>query len=197
MPAAWECRLGNPEPIGSYLALTFSSGTRPTISRKPLSAFATRRIHKLKNLQRQRVATTISARNTERNDAGRIVVIVRVDGVLARKRPDLELTASRWGGDRALLALLRRGSRLRAAPIGAASGAPGPRQGRLRRGELLLGGAWPTPWTGRSCCFAEPPAAAEAFAVADPYVTNGLVTRWQVRAWTTVVGDGAAVPLAV
>ena len=25
------------------------------------------------------------------------------------------------------------------------------------RGELLLGGAWPTPWTGRSCCFEETP----------------------------------------
>jgi hypothetical protein len=32
------------------------------------------------------------------------------------------------------------------------------------------------------------PTAAEAFAAADPYVTNGLVTRWRVRAWTTVVG---------
>jgi hypothetical protein len=37
------------------------------------------------------------------------------------------------------------------------------------------------------------PAVAEAFAAADPYVTHGLVTRWWVRTWTTVVGDGAAV----
>jgi hypothetical protein len=38
----------------------------------------------------------------------------------------------------------------------------------------------------------ESPATAEAFAVADPYVRNGLVTRWRVRAWTTVVGADAA-----
>ena len=39
------------------------------------------------------------------------------------------------------------------------------------------------------------PAAAEAFAASDPYVMNGLVTRWHVREWTTVVGVDAAVPL--
>jgi uncharacterized protein len=30
------------------------------------------------------------------------------------------------------------------------------------------------------------------FARADPYVKNGLVTRWRVRPWTTVVGPSAA-----
>jgi uncharacterized protein YciI len=30
--------------------------------------------------------------------------------------------------------------------------------------------------------------AAEAFARADPYVRNGLVTRWRIREWTTVIG---------
>jgi hypothetical protein len=39
------------------------------------------------------------------------------------------------------------------------------------------------------------PTAAEAFDVFDPYVTNGLVTRWRVRAWATVMGEGAAVPI--
>ena len=38
-------------------------------------------------------------------------------------------------------------------------------------------------------------AAAEAFAAADPYVKNGLVIRWRVRAWTTVVGSTAANPV--
>ena len=37
------------------------------------------------------------------------------------------------------------------------------------------------------------PAAAEAFAKADPYVVNGIVTKWRVRPWTTVVGRDAAV----
>ena len=39
------------------------------------------------------------------------------------------------------------------------------------------------------------PAAAEAFAKADPYVVNGIVTRWRVREWTTVVGPDAENPL--
>jgi len=33
---------------------------------------------------------------------------------------------------------------------------------------------------------------AEQFAENDPYVLNGLVTRWRVREWTTVVGTGVA-----
>jgi hypothetical protein len=37
------------------------------------------------------------------------------------------------------------------------------------------------------------PVAAEAFASSDPYVTNGVVTRWRVREWTTVVGADAEV----
>lgn len=38
------------------------------------------------------------------------------------------------------------------------------------------------------------PAVAEKFATSDPYVLNGSVKRWRVRPWTTVIGDGAAVP---
>ena len=38
-------------------------------------------------------------------------------------------------------------------------------------------------------------SAAEAFARADPYVANGLVTAWRVREWATVVGEGAARPV--
>jgi hypothetical protein len=62
------------------------------------------------------------------------------------------------------------------------------------RGELVLGGALADPVDGAVILFrGDSPAAAEAFAAADPYVRNGLVTRWRVRPWTTVVGDGAAV----
>jgi uncharacterized protein len=39
------------------------------------------------------------------------------------------------------------------------------------------------------------PECAERFARSDPFVTNGLVTRWRVRPWTTVVGDTAANPV--
>ncbi len=63
------------------------------------------------------------------------------------------------------------------------------------RGELLLGGALADPVDGAVLLFrGDSPAVAEAFAAADPYVRNGLVTRWRVRAWSTVVGDEAASP---
>jgi uncharacterized protein len=65
-------------------------------------------------------------------------------------------------------------------------------QAAVARGELLLGGALADPVDGAVLLFrGESPAAAEAFAAADPYVTGGLVTRWRVRAWATVVGGGA------
>jgi uncharacterized protein YciI len=64
------------------------------------------------------------------------------------------------------------------------------------RGELVLGGALANPPDGAVLLFkGESPAAAEAFARADPYVLNGLVTRWRVREWTTVIGPGAEVKL--
>jgi uncharacterized protein YciI len=63
------------------------------------------------------------------------------------------------------------------------------------RGDLLLGGALADPVDGAVLLFRGPsPAAAEAFARADPYVRNGLVTAWRVREWTVVVGMSAPVP---
>jgi hypothetical protein len=35
----------------------------------------------------------------------------------------------------------------------------------------------------------------ERFATEDPYVKGGLVTRWVVRPWTTVVGEAASNPI--
>ena len=62
------------------------------------------------------------------------------------------------------------------------------------RGDLFLAGAFSDPADGAALIFeGDSPAAAEAFAKADPYVTNGLVRRWQVRRWMTVVGDRAGV----
>ena len=64
------------------------------------------------------------------------------------------------------------------------------------RGEVVLGGAFANPPDGAVLLFrGSSPAVAEALASADPYVLNGLVTRWQVREWTTVVGPGAEAPL--
>ncbi len=64
-------------------------------------------------------------------------------------------------------------------------------QAALARGELVLGGALADPVDGAVLLFrGNSPTVAEAFAAADPYVRNGLVTHWRVRAWTVVVGDG-------
>lgn len=65
-----------------------------------------------------------------------------------------------------------------------------------QRGELLLAGALTEPTDSAVLLFeSTSPAVAEAFAKADPYVLAGLVTRWRVREWMTVVGDGAARPV--
>lgn len=69
------------------------------------------------------------------------------------------------------------------------------------RGELVLGGAvaglaGEAPDEALLLFAGEEAAAVERFARADPYVTNGLVTAWRVREWVTVVGPGAAQPVA-
>jgi uncharacterized protein len=62
-------------------------------------------------------------------------------------------------------------------------------EAEVRTGRLLAGGA-----VGGAdlreglLVFAATPAEVEAFARADPYVTQGLVTQWRVAEWTVVVG---------
>lgn len=64
------------------------------------------------------------------------------------------------------------------------------------RGELVVAGALADPVDGAVLMFAGDSASvAEDFARSDPYVTGGLVERWHVREWTTVVGDSAATPV--
>ncbi len=64
------------------------------------------------------------------------------------------------------------------------------------RGELILGGALAEPADGAVLLFeGADDGIVRAFADADPYVKSGLVKRWWIRAWTTVVGDDAASPL--
>jgi uncharacterized protein YciI len=64
------------------------------------------------------------------------------------------------------------------------------------RGEIIVAGALADPPDGAVLMFqGEDASAAERFANADPYVANGLVTRWYVREWTTVIGDLAANPV--
>jgi uncharacterized protein YciI len=60
------------------------------------------------------------------------------------------------------------------------------------RGDLILAGAVGDPPDGALLVFrALSPAPAEEFARVDPYVINGLITRWRVRPWTVVVEPAA------
>jgi uncharacterized protein YciI len=64
------------------------------------------------------------------------------------------------------------------------------------RGEIVIAGALADPADTAVLLFTgDSPAAAEAFAKADPYVTQGLVKSWRVRPWTTVIGKDAATPV--
>jgi uncharacterized protein YciI len=64
------------------------------------------------------------------------------------------------------------------------------------RGELVLGGALADPTDAAVLLFtADSRAVVEEFARNDPYVTNGLVSRWRVREWLTVAGATAASPV--
>ena len=56
------------------------------------------------------------------------------------------------------------------------------------RGELLLAGALADPYDRALLVFAgDGSDVAEAFARADPYVIQGLVTSWTVRQWNEVL----------
>jgi uncharacterized protein len=84
---------------------------------------------------------------------------------------------------------LERRVPLRAAHVAHAKAA-------VARGELVLGGALANPADQVILLFVgSSPAAAEAFAKADPYVQQGLIASWRVREWTTVVGPDAQVAL--
>ncbi|WP_244816972.1 YciI-like protein [Caballeronia sp. Lep1P3] len=66
----------------------------------------------------------------------------------------------------------------------------------VERGEIVLAGALDSPADRAMLLFeSDSPATAEAFARNDPYVRNGLVERWEVRKWNTVVGENAATPV--
>lgn len=64
------------------------------------------------------------------------------------------------------------------------------------RGDLVMGGALTNPADSAILLFkGDSPKVAEDFANADPYVKNGLVKRWYVREWNTVVGELAINPV--
>lgn len=64
------------------------------------------------------------------------------------------------------------------------------------RGEIIVAGALADPADTAVLMFqGESPEVAERFAKVDPYVIHGLVTRYRVRQWNTVVGEQAATPV--
>jgi len=57
------------------------------------------------------------------------------------------------------------------------------------RGELILAGALDKPADSAVLVFkSNSPETAENFAKNDPYVLNGLITEWNVRPWSVVIG---------
>ncbi len=62
-------------------------------------------------------------------------------------------------------------------------------QETYEHGELLLGGAFADPADQALLVFRAPePKVIEDFVKKDPYVINGLVTKWEIRSWTVVIG---------
>jgi hypothetical protein len=62
-----------------------------------------------------------------------------------------------------------------------------------RRGELILAGAMTDPVDQALLIFRAPePSVVEDFVRKDPYVVNGLVTRWEIRSWAVVIGNEPA-----
>jgi uncharacterized protein len=58
------------------------------------------------------------------------------------------------------------------------------------RGEVVMAGAFADPPDKALLVFrGEDRSVAVSFARNDPYVLNGLVKHWEVRAWTVVIGN--------
>ncbi len=62
-------------------------------------------------------------------------------------------------------------------------------QAAFDRGELVMAGALAEPVDRAVLIFkVDDPQVIEAFVRNDPYVKAGLVTSWQIRPWTVVIG---------
>jgi uncharacterized protein len=58
-----------------------------------------------------------------------------------------------------------------------------------KAGRLIMAGAFDPPTDGALFLFkADAAQDVEAFAKADPYVRNGVVTAWRVKPWNVVIG---------
>ena len=57
------------------------------------------------------------------------------------------------------------------------------------RGTLLMVGAFGDPQAEGSMAIFTSRDDAEEFATGDPFVLNGVVSRWEVREWNEVLAD--------
>jgi uncharacterized protein len=57
-------------------------------------------------------------------------------------------------------------------------------------GNLILAGPYADPVDGAMLIFeADKVEKVEAFVQADPYVKNGLITKWSIRKWNIVINN--------
>jgi len=57
------------------------------------------------------------------------------------------------------------------------------------KGHMVMAGALAEPANGAVLIFkGQDTSAAESFVEKDPYVKNGLISHWEIRPWTVVVG---------
>jgi len=70
-------------------------------------------------------------------------------------------------------------------------------QNVVRQGKVLLAGNLADPMDGSALLLVKADSAAEVetLAKADPYVSGGIISRWRVRHWDTVLGPQAESPL--
>ena len=58
------------------------------------------------------------------------------------------------------------------------------------RGEMILAGAFSDPPDKALLIFhVADKSVIEDFIRNDPYVKNGLIAKWEIRAWTVVIGN--------
>jgi uncharacterized protein len=63
-------------------------------------------------------------------------------------------------------------------------------QNAHRKGDLIMAGALSDPADEAVLVFkADSSLVVEDFAKNDPYVKNGLITKWYIRPWTVVIGN--------
>jgi uncharacterized protein YciI len=59
-----------------------------------------------------------------------------------------------------------------------------------QRGEMILAGAFSDPPDKALLIFhVTDKSVIEDFVNKDPYVNNGLIAKWEIRAWTVVIGN--------